>query len=187
MNFESLVRKTMPGVAPELAKLAISEIVKESLLEVLADLDTTVADGGKIRFSEDEPEDSEEVAMLRGEIGRLNSLLNAHMEGISGASAAGMDVLGERARQRRMEGYDDEHDDAHDDFSLSSAAIAYVMDARLRGTTGHGFTESPPADWPWDINDWKPKAIRQALVAAAAMVIAEIERIDRIERARITE
>jgi hypothetical protein len=98
-----------------------------------------------------------------------------------------MDTLGERARQRRMEGYDDEHDDAHEDFSLSSAAIAYIMDARLRGTTGHGFTETPPTHWPWDINDWKPKGVRHALVVAGALIIAEIERIDRFERARISD
>lgn len=127
----------------------------------------------------DEEDDSEEIAMLRGEIGRLKREINTHREGVLGATKAGLDALGERARQRRMEGYDDAHDDRHEDFALSSAAIAYLMDARLRGTTGHGFTESPPPDWPWEITDWKTKNIRQALVVAAALVIAEIERLDR--------
>lgn len=124
-------------------------------------------------------EDSEEVAMLRGEIGRLSSMINSHMEGVSGATRAGMDVLGERARQRRMEGYDDAHDDAHDDFDLTSAAIAYLMNARLRGTTGHSYADAPPHDWPWSARDWKPKGVRQELVVAAALIIAEIEKIDR--------
>lgn len=178
MNLETLIRTAMPGVDPELATAALAELVKDSVREAIAEC-------GGLSPEQPDNEDSEEVAMLRGEIGRLSSLLNTHMEGVAGASTAGMDTLGERTRQRRMEGYDDAHDDRHDDFSLSSAAIAYVMDARLRGTTGHGFTETPPADWPWDINEWKPKTIRQALVVAGALIIAEIERIDRIERSRV--
>lgn len=180
MSLETLIRTAMPGIDPELATAALADLVKDSVKEAIAEC-------GGLAAAERDDEDSEEVAMLRGEIGRLSLLLNTHMEGIAGASTAGMDTLGERARQRRMEGYDDAHDDAHDDFSLSSAAIAYIMDARLRGTTGHGFTESPPADWPWDINDWKPKTIRQALVVAGALIIAEIERIDRVERSRIID
>ena len=178
MSFDTLIRNALPGVDPETARLALSEIVKDSVREVI---------GEGVRAGQpsgEEPEDSEEVAMLRGEIGRLSNLLNTHVEGVSGATTAGLDALGERARQRRMEGYDDAHDDAHDDFALSSAAIAYTMDARLRGTTGHGFTETPPPNWPWDASDWKPKSVRQALVVAAALIIAEIERMD---RARIND
>lgn len=128
---------------------------------------------------DDDEGDSEEIAMLQGEIGRLRTEINSHREGVIGATTAGLDVLGERARQRRMEGYDDAHDDKHDDFALSSAAIAYLMDARLRGTTGHGFAENPPPDWPWEVTDWKTKKVRQSLVVAAALIIAEIERLDR--------
>jgi hypothetical protein len=172
----------MPGIDPELARAALADLVRDSVKEAIAESGGIVGPDQ----SGSEAEDNEEVAMLRGEIGRLNSLLNSNMEGISGASKGGMDTLGERARQRRMEGYDDAHDDLHDDFSLASAAIAYIMDARLRSTTGHGFTEAPPSDWPWDTNDWKPKGIRQALVVAGALIIAEIERIDRIEQSRVS-
>jgi hypothetical protein len=175
---ETLIRKAMPGMDPELAKTALVELVKDSVKEAIAECDAEASDRSA---------DSEEVAMLRGEIGRLTSLLKTDEEGVSGASKAGLDTLGERARQRRMEGYDDAHDDAHDDFSLSSAAIAYIMDAQLRGTTGQGFTETPPSHWPWDANDWKPKDIRQALVVAGALIIAEIERIDRVDQSRVNE
>lgn len=168
----------MPGIDPEMARHALRELMKESVFEALREADQ------ERQPDKGESEDGEEIAMLRGEIGRLSGLLNSHTEGVAGATQAGMDVLGERARQRRMEGYDDAHDDAHDDFTLSSAAIAYTMDARLRGTTGHGFTDTPPPNWPWDASDWKPKLVRQALVVAAALIIAEIERID---RARIND
>lgn len=186
MYFEQLLRQAHPQIEPELIDKAVAELAQrqkdsaaEQIATLRADIDSlSRAVAGTSKDDEDES-DSEETAMLRGEIGRLHLLLNRHTEGVAGATKAGLDALGERARQRRMEGYDDAHDDKHDDFALSSAAIAYLMDARLRGTTGHGFTENPPPDWPWDANDWKTKNIRQELVVAAALIIAEVERLDR--------
>src|SRR5690606_26909755 len=52
------------------------------------------------------------------EIGRLSTEIVRHKDGVKNATRAGLDVLGERARQRRLEGYDDEHDDGLEDFSL---------------------------------------------------------------------
>jgi hypothetical protein len=37
----------------------------------------------------------------------------------------------------------------------------------------------PPQQWPWLSKWWKPKDRRRDLVRAAALVIAEIERLDR--------
>lgn len=91
------------------------------------------------------------------------------------------DVCVERSRQRSMEGYDDAHDDGHEDFSLSNAGIAYIRDAVSRGNGSAGFHESPPGEWPWSPSDWRPKSIRRNLVVAAALLIAEIERLDRLE------
>lgn len=94
---------------------------------------------------------------------------------------AWQDVVAERKRQRSMEGYDDHHDDAHDDFCLSYAAIAYIRDAVARGAGESGFVQGPPEEWPWSNGDWKPKEIRRNLVISAALLLAEIERLDRIE------
>lgn len=91
------------------------------------------------------------------------------------------DIVAERNRQRAMEGYDDQHDDTHDDFSLSSAAIAYLRDTVARGGGEQGFVNRPPEEWPWAKGDWKPKELRRNLVIAAALLVAEIERIDRGE------
>ncbi|MFO6370442.1 hypothetical protein ACLBWA_35920, partial [Pseudomonas aeruginosa] len=33
--------------------------------------------------------------------------------------------------------------------------------------------------WPWDEEWWKPKSARENLVRAGALVLAEIERLDR--------
>jgi hypothetical protein len=129
-------------------------------------------------------EGMQDVELLTREIGRLKRELSAHEEGVSGASRAALDTLGERARQRRLEGYDDLHDDAHDDFSLLKAALAYGEDALLQGTTGHSFTETAPPSWPWDEGDWKPKNLRRMLVIMGALVIAEMERLDRADEDR---
>lgn len=121
----------------------------------------------------------DQAAMYLEEIGRLTTEIVRHKEGVQSATRAGLDVLGERARQRRLEGYDDAHDDNHEDFSLAAAAIAYAMDARLRASMGKGFDHQPPIEWPWSEADWKPKPVRKSLVVAAALLVAEIERIDR--------
>lgn len=165
-HLEKFLREAFPHVDPDLAAAAVSEILGDP--------------GRKIAALEEELAECRELeGILRREVARLNAELGSHKEGIATASRAGLDVLGERARQRRMEGYDDEHDDGFSDFSLSAAAIAYAVDARLRGTTGRGFDNEPPVEWPWMPIEWKPKDIRRSLVVAAALLIAEIERLDR--------
>lgn len=155
------------------------KIVHPQVPSALADAVAAELAGQPTVPTEELKEALETAAMYQEEIGRLNTEIVRHKDGIANATKAGLDVLGERARQRRLEGYDDAHDDGHDDFALSSAAIAYVMDARLRGSTGKGFDHQPPVEWPFSEDDWKPKAIRKSLVVAAAMIVAEIERFDR--------
>lgn len=129
------------------------------------------------------------ISLLQQEIGRLNRVIVSHADGIENASIAGLDILGERARQRRREGYDDSHDDQLDDWSLASAAMAFIEDARLRSTSGgKGFDDTVPATWPWGKEAWKPKQVRQSLVVAAAMIVAEIDKLDRaVERIKDAE
>jgi len=164
---ESFLKAAFPNLPPDLLSAAAAEFTgKDS--------------GGAHGISKEAYDEAiEDVVLHREEIARLQTELVRHKDGIQNATKAGLDVMGERARQRRLEGYDDAHDDGHDDFSLSAAAIAYVMDARLKATTGRGFDSQPPVEWPFSPMDWKPKAIRQSLVVAAALLIAEIERFDR--------
>jgi len=84
---------------------------------------------------------------------------------------AALDVLAERQRQISAEGWTPEHDDDHDDGSLGKAAAVYAI-------SFPGF----PTDmtyWPWPREAFKPKDRRQNLVRAAALLIAEIDRLDR--------
>ncbi|WP_347220307.1 hypothetical protein [Chryseobacterium sp.] len=85
-------------------------------------------------------------------------------------SRAVLDVLAERQRQISVEGWTPEHDDGHDTEELAFAASCYA-------TADEG--EAPPAVWPWDWSWWKPKGRRRNLVKAGALILAEIDRLDR--------
>lgn len=88
-------------------------------------------------------------------------------------SAALTDIIAERQRQQTVEGWTPEHDDQHDDFEMSVAAACYALNA-------HGFAALGTMSlWPWDAAWWKPTNPRRDLVKAAALIAAEIERIDR--------
>lgn len=89
------------------------------------------------------------------------------------------EIRAERNRQQNDEGWTPEHDDAHVNGEMASAAACYA----IAGNTGLG-----PADirlnchealWPWEDHWWKPRAKRRNLIRAAALIVAEIERLDR--------
>lgn len=90
-------------------------------------------------------------------------------------TAALSDVIAERRRQIDAEGWSTEHDDEHLPGELALAAASYVCADEV---------EAPPAIWPWDWAWWKPESRRRNLVKAAALILAEIERLDRAEAAK---
>ena len=87
------------------------------------------------------------------------------------------DVIIERARQKDTEGWTPEHDDQHTESELAAAAVCY---ARQHGPLYVAFGDGRvPDDWPWHEDWWKPTEPRRDLVKAAALILAEIERLDR--------
>ncbi|WP_110642516.1 hypothetical protein [Salinicola sp. CPA57] len=90
-----------------------------------------------------------------------------------------LDVFNERQRQVDAEGWTPEHDDTHTDGDLAAAASTYAWGACVQ-VTGHALPETPPAVWPFENAWWKPSTSpRRNLVKAAALLLAEIERLDR--------
>jgi hypothetical protein len=85
---------------------------------------------------------------------------------------AARDVLAERRRQVEAEGWRPDQDDDYEDGQLSMAAACYA-------TQGNTPNYGPPPDWPWNKEWWKPTDDRRNLVKAAALILADIERIDR--------
>lgn len=100
------------------------------------------------------------------------------------ASKAASDVLAERRRQVENEGWSTEHDDEHNNRELARAAACYVD--LYCGSQTPVDDDNAPDDWPWDDCLWKPKDQRHNLVRAAALIVAEIERLDRTDAARRT-
>lgn len=86
-------------------------------------------------------------------------------------------VLAERHRQMAVEGWTAEHDDAHTKGELARAAAAYIHDT-LAGLPYQGL---PPMGWPFERSWWKPGTKRRNLVKAAALLVAELDRLDRLE------
>ncbi len=91
------------------------------------------------------------------------------------------DVLRERAEQVTREGFDTAHDDKYRPGVLANAAAAYALGAADKiGSNGiAGFFVQPSRVWPFSPAWWKPKDPRTAMVKAAALLIAEIEKMDR--------
>ncbi len=86
--------------------------------------------------------------------------------------SAAHDVLAERRRQVEQKDWSADHDDAHEGGELAEAAMCYA-DPAAHCQLGI------PHHWPWIGEWWKPRDRRHNLVRAGALIIAEIERLDR--------
>jgi hypothetical protein len=85
------------------------------------------------------------------------------------------DVAAERRRQIEVEGWTAEHDDAHSSGQMAGAAICYLVEDIPHWAR----REAQGCYWPWDQAWWKPGVHRRNLVKAGALILAEIERLDR--------
>jgi vacuolar-type H+-ATPase subunit I/STV1 len=90
--------------------------------------------------------------------------------------AAARDILAERARQISAEGWIPKHDDAHDKGEIASAAAAYAAASTFYHADPYAAVLSI---WPWKRAWLKPTNPRRDLVKAGALILAEIERLDR--------
>lgn len=102
---------------------------------------------------------------------------------LNSLSKAANDVLDERFRQTKL-GFTTEHDDRHETGAMGDAAAAYAAGSadlfrRHGGTQRVEFRRVWPEHWGgFDVV--RRKGRRRQLVIAAALLIAEIERIDRL-------
>lgn len=101
---------------------------------------------------------------------------------------AAQDVLTERQRQVTAEGWTPEHDDGHGAGELALAASCYaaISSTKLNGVPSLYEDDYPPPNWPWHSEWWKPADARRMLVKAGALILAEIERLDRAVIAKAT-
>lgn len=106
------------------------------------------------------------------------------------------EIAAERRRQIEVEGWTPDHDAQHRDGQLSAAAACYAKRAShfvvLGSDHATRFPEDrfgPPGAWPksWHRRWWKPKTVRRDLIRAAALIVAEIERLDRSASSKCEE
>lgn len=119
-------------------------------------------------------------------------------------TSAAVDVLNERKRQIEAEGWTPEHDDTHNQGDLALAAAVYASPVNIYRKKfvagGVSFLDPFPWDYgkhyeygenrptgrnygsnvPPDPSTYNYEERRDLLVKAGALVLAEIERIDRL-------
>jgi hypothetical protein len=97
-------------------------------------------------------------------------------------------IADERARQVSDEGWSPEHDDTHRRGELARAAACYAVQAEEQARGFPVLKGIMPKRWPWQYEWWKPSAdpLRN-LVKAGALIVAEIERLQRASAARESE
>jgi hypothetical protein len=86
-------------------------------------------------------------------------------------------IAAERERQVSKEGWSLQHDDSHQCEELARAAACYAIPPFWRVESIFGML------WPWWPKWWKPSPddrIRE-LVKAGALIVAEIERLQRLQ------
>ena len=121
--------------------------------------------------------DMEQAMQAALEAAGLNELVDC--------SQSVKDVAAERLRQVSGEGWTPEHDDTHCAGEMAKAAACYAWASALPAYSravheGDWWrTVILRRLWPWDRNWWKPKNPRRDLVRAGALILAEIDRIDR--------
>lgn len=104
------------------------------------------------------------------------------------------DILAERVRQIKKENFDYQHDDQHVNGELAVAAACYATPHRIYFKEDYADSVRFVDPWPFDSasdhrpyegnvvrsNGAKGEIVRRSLlVKAAALILAEIERMDR--------
>lgn len=113
--------------------------------------------------------------------GLVDAMLNAAPPAptVDELTPAARAVLAERRRQIEAEGWTPEHDDGHESGEMAAAAASYAMHssdycAFRAGPSGIDYP------WPWDWDWFKSSGYRRDLEKAGALILAEIERLDRL-------
>lgn len=92
------------------------------------------------------------------------------------------EIAAERRRQIEVKGFTPEHDDKHHrNGELAEAGASYALHAALTDLQRIKKGNKLPKFWPWQDWWWKPKGRRRDLIRAGALIVAEIERLDRGE------
>lgn len=171
----SFAPSPQPSPQPEPGVAALREALTDEQIDDLLDGLSIAAERWEA-FSYGLPTDAEPVGWMREVVRQwlLDKTLAASPstqasllqgQGKDAEPVALRDIAAERKRQIEQELWTPEHDDEHTGRDLAKAAACYALD--------------DSRNWPWSWSWWKPKDDRSNLVKAGALIIAEIERLDR--------
>lgn len=172
--FDDAVTNTMRAAATAITTL---EADNARLTEAVRQLRAFLNDAPKLDFNEDRT--LSWMAFTGAEADKLLAPSPAEQRP---RSCGLSDVAAERKRQVEVEGWTPAHDAAHATGEMARAGAAYANhmaqfhDAEALGS--RYAIKAMPHGWPWDRQWWKPKDPRRDLVRAAALIVAEIDRLD---------
>lgn len=142
-----------------------AELVKSlEALDRITELSRALRQGGPA------PEDLQELSDALEE---AVAIAHDAVAGLPDPDAAIRSIAHERQRQIEGEGWTPERDDQYQQGELAKAAAGYVLHVLA--------DQSWRSIWPFAPQWFKPADPRRMLVKAGALVVAEIQRIDRAE------
>jgi len=89
-----------------------------------------------------------------------------------------LDEIYQERRRQLDEGYDAEHDDTHSEGEIAAYAACMALPPDYRYT--HVVEALTPVDWNTPVYSGR----RRDLIKSVAMLVAEVERLDRVEQGR---
>lgn len=125
-------------------------------------------------------------------LAHIMRLLDEFVPAVNQRNNAIDDISDERRRQIEVEGFATGRDDIeHANGELARAAAWYAIGAQCHswsdvlgpddpGCVAHELFVDDFYGWPWAYRWWRPKNRRRDLIRAAALIVAEIERLDRL-------
>lgn len=109
---------------------------------------------------------------------RIAALVRRAVEEARADAGVAGEIRAERERQKSVEGWTESHDDEHVGGDLACAAACYAIPEAHRRLVLKSMCGEYIA-WPFEWSAFKPKDARSDLIRAAALIVAEIERLDR--------
>lgn len=154
-----------PAVEPQFARDMVDEVLRlQSLVRYEPVVRGRLIDDVCHLLDTEGPKGT--IESIKAEVQKLKGV---YAEGIP---QAWLDVIEERRRQRSVLGYTPSKDDAYIFDELPRAAVSYILYT-------YNKSKAVPPMWPWSMDHWKPKTPRGNVVRAIALLIAEVERMDR--------